>query len=126
LEVVVNDNLSWRMLLIVSPDLTFWTALPRVTIIATSLVVLLQFLLRTRRAHISRKRKGSPLIRMNPSPKIMQFVPNRNTSPRYSPSLPCPSHMISTLGSVEVLVLLGSTHARTSHISWWVMVVGVP
>jgi len=80
LEVVVNDNLSWRMLLIVRLGLTFWTALPCVTIIAMSLVILLRFLLRTRRAHISRKRKGSPLIRMNPSPKIMQLVSNRNVT----------------------------------------------
>ena len=87
MEVVVNDNLSWRMLLIVSPGLTFWTALPRVTIIATSLVVLLQFLLRTRRAHISRKRKGSPLH---------------------------PSHTIGILGSAEGLALLVSIHGHIS------------
>ena len=87
MEVVVNDNLSWRMLLIVSPGLTFRTALPRVTIIATPLVVLLQFLLRTRRAHVSRIEKGS---------------------------LPYPGHTIGILGNVEGLALLGPTHAHSS------------
>ena len=126
MEVVVNDNLSWRMLLIVSPGLTFWTALPRVTIIAASLVILLQFLLRTRRTHVSRIEKGSLLTRMNPSPKLIQLTPNRNTTPRYLLSLLYPSHTISISGSVEGLVLLGPTHAHTSYRFLWVVVVEVP
>jgi len=128
LEVVVNDSLSWRMLLIVSPGLIFWTAFPRVTIIATSLVVLLQFLLRTRRTYVSRIEKGSLLTRMNPSPKLRQLTPNRDTT-SYHPPPPLflyPSHTTGILGSVEVSVPLVPTHAHTSYTSSWVMIVRVP
>ena len=126
--VVVNDNLSWRMLFIVSPGLTFRTALPRVTIIATPLVVLLQFLLRTRRAHISRKGKGSPFSRMNPSPKIMQLMSNRNVTPYHSPPLlfPYPSHTINTLGSVGGLVPSVSMCAHIFGRFLSVEIVGIP
>ena len=115
------------MLLIVSLGLTFWTALLRVTIIATSLVVLLQFLLRIRRTHVSRIEKGSLLTRMNPSPKLIQLTPNRNTTSYHPPPplLLYPSHMIGILGSVEGLVLLVSTHGHTSCTLLWVVVVGV-
>jgi len=127
LEVVVNDNLSWRMLLIVSPGLTFWTGLPRVTIIATSLVVLLQFLLRTRRTHVSRIEKGSLLTRMNPSPKLIQLTPNRNTTSYYPPPhlFLYPSDTLGTLGSVEGLVLLGLIHGHIFCRFLWVVIVGV-
>ncbi len=124
MEVVVNDNLSWRMLLIVSPGLTFWTALPRVTIIAMSLVVLLQLLLRTRRTHVSRIEKGSLLTRMDPSPKLIQLTPNRNTTSYHPPPLLCPSHTIGILGSVEVLALLVPIHAHSSYRLLWVVIVG--
>ena len=126
LEVVVNNNLSWRMLLVVSRGLTFWTALPHVTIIATSLVALLQFLLRTRRAHISRRRKGSPLIRMTSSPKIMQLMSSRNTTPCCPLSPLYPNRTINTLGSAEVLAFLVPTRAHPSYMSLWVVIVEEP
>jgi len=103
LEVVVNDNLSWRMLLKISPGLIFWAALSCVTIIATSLAALLQFLLRTSRTHVSRIEKGSLLTRMNSSSKVIQLMSSRNTTPRYSPPLPYPypNHTLGILGSGE-------------------------